>query len=53
MLELNKKHRFINISSSKEIQYRRKVDMHELKLYPYFMFIIYKVNNEDIYEKGL
>lgn len=27
--------------------------MHELKLYPYFMIMIYKVNNPDIYEKSL
>lgn len=27
--------------------------MHELKLYDYFMYIIFRSDNEEIYERGL
>ena len=37
----------------KEIEFRRKVDMHELKLYEYFIAIIFNVDNPEIYDKGL
>lgn len=30
----------------KEIEYKRKVEMHELKLYDYFMYIIYHSDKE-------
>jgi hypothetical protein len=54
MLELNKKHRYITpVHTLKEVEYRRKVDMHELKLYPYFMLLIFNVEAADIVEKGL
>lgn len=54
MLELNKKHRFITpVHTLKEVEYRRKVEMHELKLYPYFMLLIFHAQGEDIVEKAL
>lgn len=54
ILELNKKHRYITpVHTLKEVEYRRKVEMHELKLYPYFMLLIFNVTTPDIYEKAL
>ena len=54
ILELNKKHRYIVLTHTiKEVEYKRKVEMEELKLYEYFMYLIYDVEAEDIYERGL
>lgn len=54
ILELNKKYRYITqVQTIKQAEYRRKVEMHELKLYPYFMAMIYNVENAEIYEKSL
>lgn len=54
ILELNKKHRYLTLTHTiKDVEYKRKVEMDELKLYEYFMYLIYDVGSEDIYERGL
>lgn len=41
LIEVNKRAKYITITNHmKEVEYKRKVEMHELKLYEYFMLII-------------
>lgn len=50
IIEINKKYRYLTpVHMIKELEYKRKVDMHELKLYEYFLSIIFNVDNEPIY----
>lgn len=54
ILELNKKNRcIVQVHTTKLIEYRRKVEMYELKLYEYFLLMIYEISNPEIYERSL
>jgi hypothetical protein len=54
IIELNKKNRcIVPVHMSKETEYRRKVEMDELKLHEYFLLMIYEVGDAEFYEKGL
>ena len=54
ILEINKKHKFIQVVyMSKDNEYRRKIEMNELRLSEYFMYMIYEINTPDIYKRAL
>jgi hypothetical protein len=54
IIELNKKNRcIVPVHMSKETEYRRKVEMDELKLHEYLLLMIYEVGDAEFYEKGL
>ena len=54
MIEINKKCKYLTPTHLiKEIEFKRKVEMHELKLYEYFMLVISVVTDPEIYEKAL